>query len=257
MLIWSEICLPYCKETPRKYPAQQLLKITKLVVIIIKIKNISRSVTLLRCSHAIYVFSLKGTEELQQLKMISQVECACLVLYSSVSKGTITRFSSPQRWGWKVENRKHFRAKSLLGLWCTGGMSNDTISMRSQEWASCRSLRRLCEYAPEKHFHRKKTLIKSFISLQELHNQTSHTYLKVLWVRTCIFRQFLSAFLLKFCLNTERIYTFYYMCCAPLTRNRAAQPKSHSHKRFNRQQYIPKRERDCIAVALLSWMNSY
>lgn len=235
MLIWSEICLPYCEERPRKYPAQQLLKITKAVVIIIKIKNTSRSVTLPRCSRAIYVFSPKGTEELQQLKMISQMECACLVLCSSVSKGTITRFSSPQRWWWKVENRKHFRAKSLLGLRFTEGTSNDTISVRSQERASHCSLRRLCEYAPEKHFHRKKTLIKSFIYLQEPHNQTSDAFLKVLWVRTCIFRQFLSAFLFKFCLNTECIYTFYYMCCAPLIRNRAAQPKLHSHKRFNGQ----------------------
>lgn len=182
-----------------------------------------------------FFFSLKGTEELQQLKMISRVERACLVLYVSVSKGTITRFSSPQRWGWKVENRKHFRAKSLPGLRWTEGMSNDTISMRSREWASHRSLRRICEYAPEKHFHRKKTLIKSFISLQEPHNQTSDMRLKVLWVRTCIFRQFLNAFLFKICLHTECIYTFYYMCCAPLIRNRAAQPKLHSHKGFNRQ----------------------
>lgn len=113
-----------------------------------------------------------------------------------------------------------------------------------------------CEDAPEKHLHRrKKTLTKSFISLRKLHNQTSNAWLKVLWLRTCIFRQFVGAFLSKFCLNIEHIYTFYYICCAALRWNRAAQPKLHSHKRFNGQQYISKRKRNCIAVALLSWMN--
>ena len=151
--------------------------------------------------------------------MISQVECAASVLYSNVSKGTITRFSSPEGWGWKIENRKHFRAKSLLGLWCTAGTSNDTISTRSRERASHPSLWRPCEDAPEKHLHsRKKTLTKSFISLQKLHNQTSNRCLKVLWMRTCVFRQFLGAFLSKFCLNTEHVHTFYYICCAPLIR---------------------------------------
>lgn len=169
--------------------------------------------------------------------MISQVEYACSVSYSSVSKGTITRFSSPERWRWKVENRKHFRAKSLLGLWCTGGMSSDTVSMRSPEGASRPSLWRLCEDGLEKHHHRrKKTLTKSFISIQKWDNQMSNACLKVLWVRMCIFKQFLSAFLSKFCLDTEHIHTFCYICCAPLVKNRAAQPKLHSHKRFDGQQ---------------------
>lgn len=91
MLVWSESCLTHYKETQETYinPTHQLFR-TESVVNAMKL-NISSSITYPRRAvtwHCMKQLPPESINELQQLKMISQVEYACLVAYSSVIKKT-------------------------------------------------------------------------------------------------------------------------------------------------------------------------